>query len=375
MHEIAALLLTERIQPTVEAIREVNNGRGSPNTIHPGLKSFYESGECERRMVRVVHADNVPARVVELWDELQALAKAAGEAQVRAQTDALADEASVLKMQWAALDKEQQIIRDRLEVAAQIEAELRARIVTLEASERHSREAAATHRNLFEAQQESLSAREREIAELRAALATRDQAIALAEQRNEADQAAHERDIVHMETRISELQQQLAQADMIHQDLNQQLVDARAAQEAVRGRADGYLQDLTAARIDLSDVRRQLEALPAIVSDRDSLRTRTEALSAEVVELKALLERRSSDITQHLRRIGSLEGELRGLTMLVPELERSREEIERLRRSTDLLRQPPAVMVRLEKIEALLERALAERGSRRSGTDVPDSDA
>lgn len=153
VHEIAALLLTERIQPTVEAIREVNNGRGSPNTIHPGLKSFYESGECERRMVRVVHADNMPARVVELWDELQALAKAAGEAQVRAQTDALADEASVLKMQWAALDKEQQIIRDRLEVAAQIEAELRARIVTLEASERHSREAAATHRNLFEAQQ------------------------------------------------------------------------------------------------------------------------------------------------------------------------------------------------------------------------------
>ena len=43
--EICRILLRAGVQPTVEAIRQVNGGVGSPNVIHPELKAYFREKE------------------------------------------------------------------------------------------------------------------------------------------------------------------------------------------------------------------------------------------------------------------------------------------------------------------------------------------
>lgn len=65
--EIAYRLILEGIQPTVETIRRVNAGKGSPNVIHPLVMEFYGSRELEKRWKSPQPSDALPEPIQRLW--------------------------------------------------------------------------------------------------------------------------------------------------------------------------------------------------------------------------------------------------------------------------------------------------------------------
>lgn len=69
VHEIVLRLLEARLQPTVEAIRRVNGGKGSPNVIHPAVRDFFMSGELQRRLPRPHTNPDVPKPLMALWND------------------------------------------------------------------------------------------------------------------------------------------------------------------------------------------------------------------------------------------------------------------------------------------------------------------
>ncbi len=68
--EIAFRLIREGIQPTIEAIRRVNAGKGSPNVIHPLLVEFYDSRELEKRWMAPQPSDALHEPMQRLWADV-----------------------------------------------------------------------------------------------------------------------------------------------------------------------------------------------------------------------------------------------------------------------------------------------------------------
>lgn len=66
--EIAWRLISANIHPTGEVIRIVNGGKGSPNVIHPALKSFFD-GELQRRISAPPPVAGIPQSVLEMWHQ------------------------------------------------------------------------------------------------------------------------------------------------------------------------------------------------------------------------------------------------------------------------------------------------------------------
>jgi chromosome segregation ATPase len=68
--EIAYRLVEAGLQPTVDAIRYVNGGQGSPNVIHPAVRQFFRA-ELRRRWGATPPPDvpGVPPALVELWGQ------------------------------------------------------------------------------------------------------------------------------------------------------------------------------------------------------------------------------------------------------------------------------------------------------------------
>lgn len=68
--EIAYRLVDAGLQPTVDAIRYVNGGQGSPNVIHPAVRQFFRA-ELRRRWGATPPPEvpGVPPALVELWGQ------------------------------------------------------------------------------------------------------------------------------------------------------------------------------------------------------------------------------------------------------------------------------------------------------------------
>lgn len=89
--ELAFRLLEAGIQPTVEAVRYVNGGSGSPNVIHPAIRDFFRT-ELHRRWNRPGADATVPKPLLALWDKALREARKSVEAELQERTAALADE-------------------------------------------------------------------------------------------------------------------------------------------------------------------------------------------------------------------------------------------------------------------------------------------
>ncbi|WP_168708830.1 DNA-binding protein [Metallibacterium scheffleri] len=68
--EIAYRLVEAGLQPTVDAIRYVNGGQGSPNVIHPAVRQFFRA-DLRRRWggTPPPEVPGVPPALVELWGQ------------------------------------------------------------------------------------------------------------------------------------------------------------------------------------------------------------------------------------------------------------------------------------------------------------------
>lgn len=68
--DIAYRLVEVGLQPTVDAIRYVNGGQGSPNVIHPAVRQFFRA-ELRKRWNTSPQPQvpGVPATLVELWSQ------------------------------------------------------------------------------------------------------------------------------------------------------------------------------------------------------------------------------------------------------------------------------------------------------------------
>lgn len=86
--DIAFLLVEAEVQPTVETVRFVNGGKGSPNVIHPGLRAFFRQG-LRRRFALPRATPGVPAPLLALWGAAMDEALIAVQSQLAEQKAAL----------------------------------------------------------------------------------------------------------------------------------------------------------------------------------------------------------------------------------------------------------------------------------------------
>ncbi len=319
--EIAYRLVEAGLQPTVDAIRYVNGGQGSPNVIHPAVRQFFRT-ELRRRWHTAPQppVPGVPAALVELWTQCvqdarraaeaaletpraelaglrQALAQRAAEIEAtaelqRAERDAVREQATDLAER---LDRAQQAAAAALERAhaaesalASAQVEIKARIEarkTLQAQAAAERATLAKERDRWRAQAEEAR---REVAVL---AKTRDDAASrLTEhQAREAAQQALERDLraalTAADAQIVDLRAEnhRAEARWAAASAEQKNALEAAAKAALRAsvtesrlqaaedRAKQIQADLDAARASLLEAARFEGALHALREERDRL--------------------------------------------------------------------------------------------------------
>lgn len=319
--EIAYRLVEAGLQPTVDAIRYVNGGQGSPNVIHPAVRQFFRT-ELRRRWHAAPQppVPGVPAALVELWTQCvqdaqraadttleapraelaglrQALAQRAAEIEAtaelqRAERDAVRQQATDLaerldqaqQAHGVALERahaaESALASAQVEIKAQIEAQK-----TLQAQAAAERATLTKERDRWRVQAEEAR---REVAVL---AKTRDDAASrLTEQlAREAAQQALEHDLraalTAANAQIVDLraENQRAEARWAAASAEQKTALEAAAKAALRAsvtesrlqaaedRAKQIQADLDAARASLLEAARFEGALHALREERDRL--------------------------------------------------------------------------------------------------------
>lgn len=103
--ELAYRLIEAGLQPTVESIRYLNGGHGSPNIIHPAVRQFFRA-ELRRRWHSPPPPEvpGVPAALVDLWNQCVEAAHRAADSTLEAPRADLARLQATLEQRAAELD-------------------------------------------------------------------------------------------------------------------------------------------------------------------------------------------------------------------------------------------------------------------------------
>jgi DNA repair exonuclease SbcCD ATPase subunit len=364
---IATLLIKHHLMPTVDAIRRVNDQRGSPNVIHPSLRAYYECGEAERVLSRGTPPPNVPERVIELWDELKALVRAEDGAAHRARQQQLAESRASLDAQWRALEEQNAAVTIKLDAAAQTEADLRGQLAAMTAVEKSSRLSADQTRALLNTQLELVAKRDEQLVAARSELSTAQRDIALAQQRAADTEQAHQAALAHahglqraaidasatLETQLKALQGQLAQSQTALQDAT-----ARGDRLAME-RAGVAIELATLQEHAASAEQRRAE----LANTHETTCVRLEKAEQELDQLRAQAQRMSLDLTNLRHQAASFAADRKVFDEVGKELSLTREKLEKVGRERDnLLRNPPALVEQLRRLEETLAKLVAARG-------------
>lgn len=256
VYEIAWLLVQAGVQPTMAAVTAVH-GSGSPNLIHPALKTFFASELKARLSFPKESEPDVPAPLRALWTKALSLATQSVEEELEDARAKLADEQTKLKADQDALARAEIALEER---TSRLDADHRALRHRTADAIRAQRDAgrrvihAETQVSALDARLEASLAKQ---AALEAAHQTATEAQANAEQQAEAMQNAllqAERDLYIHNTETERLREQHAaeqerlQADLAKARDQAAEFAARIAQLESASRADA--EQLAAALAD-----------------------------------------------------------------------------------------------------------------------------
>ena len=127
--ELAYRLIEAGLQPTVESIRYVNGGQGSPNVIHPAVRQFFRS-ELRRRWDSTPQppVPGVPDALVELWTQCVQDAQRVAEAALEAPRADLAGLRQALAQRAAEIEATAELQRAELGAVRQQATDLAERL-------------------------------------------------------------------------------------------------------------------------------------------------------------------------------------------------------------------------------------------------------
>lgn len=131
VHEMAFRLVVAHVHPTVEAIRRVNGGKGSPNVIHPALRDFYMSGELKRRWCQPPANSDVPKPLMALWSDVLAAARQVAWAEFADDRAAAAEAVQELERERADFTEQNRSLKERADAHEALMARLQKEVSVL----------------------------------------------------------------------------------------------------------------------------------------------------------------------------------------------------------------------------------------------------
>lgn len=344
--EIILLLAQHGVPPTVRSVRDVYGG-GSPNVITPLVRGAWLQRDLPRRLASLEKGKELPPRLLQFWELLLADAREESKKDFANQQREIADIRSGLDAQMEALVQREQVLDERL-------AGMQAQLQMAEASVGELRGSLAERTRERDALKvEVTQLRDQHHAEVRQLRERLDVAEA-----SSAD--ARERLAVRegeLTTARAEAAAQTRRAD----DAKALADQARAEAASSAERANRLVVERAQLDLDLADTRTRLAHETAradgLAAQHSALADELQGVRSEHSTLHATLERRGTDLLQLQNSLAQARATITVHEHIEADLRRTREELAKVMRDRDqMLRNPPALLQRLEAIEALLQR-------------------
>lgn len=270
--EIAYRLVEEGLQPTVDTIRYVNGGQGSPNVIHPAVRQFFR-GELRRRWASPAAPDvpGVPAALVELWNRCVQDAQRAADAALEAPRAELARLQAALQRRSDEVEAMAEQQQAELHAVRHQAADLAARLDRAQGAQDAALARAHAAETALAMAQADLKA-QREVHKTFQAQVTHERATLAKERdrwRTQAEDAR--REAAELATARDGAERRLAEHQSIEHDLRAALAATRTQIEDLRGESQrAAAQSVTdaAARQAAHDAATQAEHRANMVQER-----------------------------------------------------------------------------------------------------------
>jgi chromosome segregation ATPase len=349
--EILLLLAKHGVPPTVRAVRDVV-GAGSLSALTPMVRAAWIRKELPQRLATLERGQAVPDRLLQFWDLLLTDATAKAKELLYRQTRELDERRAGLDGREEALMHKEQVIDERV-------AGMLAQVATAEASVTEMRGTLAERsreRDALQAElQSSRDAHLAEVRKLRERLDVSEREAATARERL----AVREGELATLRTALG--------AETRRADEAKVLADqARTEATAASKRADRLVLERAQLDLEFAGARAELARSAERAQRVDVLEQDVVTLRAEHASLRASYDLRSSDLLQHQATIAQLRADARVADRIETELKGAREELRTVIRDRDLLlRNPPALLTRMEAMEKVLQQILestAQRG-------------
>jgi hypothetical protein len=292
--ELAYRLVEAGLQPTVDAIRYVNGGQGSPNVIHPAVRQFFRS-ELRRRWQTAPQppVPGVPAVLVELWSQCVQDAQRAAEAALEAPRADLAGLRQALAQRTAEIEATAELQRAELGAVRQQATDLAERLT-------QAQQAAAAALERAHAAETSLASARTEL---------QAQKTVQAQTATERASLAKERD--RWRVQAEEARREVAVLAKTREDAASRLTEQLAREAAQQALEHDLRAALTAANAQIVDLRtenQQAEARGAAASAEQ--KTALEA-AAKAAQRASLAEARSRQSDSELQAVRAQQAQLR----------------------------------------------------------------
>lgn len=349
--EILLRLAEAGVPPTVRAVREVYGG-GSPNVITPLIRAAWIRRDVQHRLNARAAGTELPPSLTQLWSLLVAESAAEGKKAIARQQQEFDEIRIQLDAQTEALMQKEQVIDERVSgMQAQMALQeaslkdLRGSLAAKTDEVRSLTETLTSERNVhtaaigqLQAQVTQLESTDNELRQQRDQLAAQLQGVT-------AERAAGRKAETLLQSRVDELREEVK--------------SAKQTAEQARQRADTLLQAKAALELDLRSAQeRALRAdeLEAEIKDaktaNESIRTNLEG----ALQQAELLRRDNLTVRSAL---SQAEASLAVHNRVEAELEKVRQDLATALRERDqMIRNPPALMQRIEGIEATLKQLL-----------------
>lgn len=345
--DILLLLAKHGVPPTVRAVREVAGG-GSLSALTPMVRAAWIRKELPQRLATLERGQAVPERLLQFWDLLITDATAKAKELLFRQTRELDERRAGLDGREEALMHKEQVIDERV-------AGMHAQVATAEASVSELRGTLAERSRERDSLQTELQAsRDAHMAEVRKLRDRLDAA--------EGEAAATRERLAVKEGELATVRSQLG-AETRRADEAKSLADqARMETTATAQRADRLVLERAQLEVSLAETRAQLARETERAERADALDKDMTLLREELSKLRESYDLRSRDLIHHQATVAQLRADARIAERVESELRNAREEIRTITRDRDqLLRDPPALLTRVEAIEKLLQQLVASK--------------
>ncbi len=296
--ELAYRLIEAGLQPTVESIRYLNGGRGSPNIIHPAVRQFFR-GELRRRWQTAPQptVPGVPAALVELWAHCVQDAQRAAEAALEAPRAELSGLRQALAQRAAEIEATAELQRAELGAVRKQATDLAERLN--QAQQAHGVALERAH-----AAESSLASAQVEIKAQREAQKT-------LEAQSAAERAALTKERDHWRVQAEEARREVAVLAKTREDAASRLTEQMAREAAQQALERDLRAALTAANAQIVDLRTENQRAEARgATAAAELRTAHEA-AVKATQRASLAEARSRQSDSELQAARAQQAQLR----------------------------------------------------------------